>query len=79
MMNPTTSRLIKTITFRDVNCYLVKTPDGYILVDTGYSNQRIKIEKALDEEGVQPGNLKLILLTHGDFDHTGNSAYFREK
>jgi hydroxyacylglutathione hydrolase len=25
----------------------------------------------------QPGDLKLILLTHGDFDHTGNAAYLR--
>ena len=78
-MNTTTSRLIKTITFRGVNCYLIKTKDGYILVDTGYSNQRINIEKALDVAGVQPGNLSLILLTHGDFDHSGNGAYFREK
>jgi len=78
-MNTITSCLIKTITFRGVNCYLIKTTDGYILVDTGYSNQRIKIEKALDGVGVQPGNLTLILLTHGDFDHSGNGAYFREK
>ena len=78
-MNENIGGLIKTITFRGVNCYLIKTKDGYILVDTGYSNQRIKIENALDNVGVQPGNLKLILLTHGDFDHSGNCAYFREK
>lgn len=24
-----------------------------------------------------PGTLKLVLLTHGDFDHIGNAAYFR--
>ncbi len=78
-MNETTFGLIRTITFRNVNCYLIKTKDSYILVDTGYSNQRVNIEKALDEMGVQLGDLTLILLTHGDFDHTGNGAYFREK
>ncbi|MHA2154625.1 MAG: MBL fold metallo-hydrolase [Candidatus Hodarchaeales archaeon] len=78
-MNSITSRLIKTITFRGVNCYLMKTKDGYILVDTGFSNQRINIEKALDGAGVQPGKLTLILLTHGDFDHSGNCSYLREK
>ncbi len=71
--------LIKTITFRGVNCYLVRTNEGYILIDTGYSNQRINIEKALENAGVQPGNLRLILLTHGDFDHSGNGAYLRKK
>lgn len=78
-MNTKTPGLIKTITFRGVNCYLIKTKPGYILVDTGYSNQRSNIENALDNAGVQPGNLKLILLTHGDFDHTGNAKYFRKK
>ncbi|MFZ2071501.1 MAG: MBL fold metallo-hydrolase [Halobacteriota archaeon] len=29
--------------------------------------------------GCNPGNLKLIILAHGDFDHTGNAAYLREK
>lgn len=78
-MNTITSRLIKTITFRGVNCYLMKTKDGYILVDTGFSNQRINIENALKSAGIQPGNLMLILLTHGDFDHSGNCSYLRYK
>ncbi len=68
-----------TITFRGVNCYLIKTETGYILVDTGFSNQRCNVENALEGAGVQPGNLTLILLTHGDFDHTGNAKYLREK
>ncbi len=79
MLNENTFGLIKAITFRGVNCYLIKTKNGYILVDTGFSNQRINIENMLDNVGVQPGNLMLILLTHGDFDHSGNCAYLREK
>ena len=68
-----------TITYRGVNCYLIKTKTGYVLVDTGYSNHRKSIESALESAGVQPRNLSLILLTHGDFDHTGNAKYLREK
>ena len=79
MMSTNTSDLIKMITFRGVNCYLIKTKSGFILIDTGYSNQRSNIESALDNAGVQPGNLTLILLTHGDFDHVGNAKYFRDK
>jgi glyoxylase-like metal-dependent hydrolase (beta-lactamase superfamily II) len=62
-----------------VNCYLIKTDTGYILIDTGSSNQRASLEKELDRLGCQPGNLKLIAITHGDFDHTGNAAYLRKK
>ncbi|MBD3190206.1 MAG: MBL fold metallo-hydrolase [Candidatus Heimdallarchaeota archaeon] len=69
----------KIITHRKVNCYLIKINGKYLLIDSGYSNQRKKIEKELDEAGCEPGNLKLILLTHGDFDHSGNCTYFRDK
>jgi glyoxylase-like metal-dependent hydrolase (beta-lactamase superfamily II) len=73
---------IKSITLHyliDVNCYLVKTGDSYILIDTGFSTKRTGLEKELESAGVRPGNLKLIVLTHGDFDHTGNAAYLRKK
>jgi len=75
---------IKTITTPfvfnvSVNCYLVKTGDGYILIDTGRTNKRGAIEKELESAGCRPGSLKLIVLTHGDFDHCGNAAYLRRK
>jgi glyoxylase-like metal-dependent hydrolase (beta-lactamase superfamily II) len=62
-----------------VNCYLIGTSTGYILVDTGSSNQRAELERELESAGCMPGDLKLILITHGDFDHTGNAAYLRNK
>ena len=62
-----------------VNCYLVETDTGFILVDTGSSNRRTELESELTGAGCKPGNLKLIVLTHGDFDHTGNAAYLRER
>jgi hydroxyacylglutathione hydrolase len=62
-----------------VNCYLIETETGYILIDTGGSNKRTDLEKELESAGCQPGYLKLIVLTHGDFDHTGNAAYLRKK
>ena len=62
-----------------VNSYLVTTHNGYVLIDTGTSNQRAEIEQELDRAGCRPDNLKLIILTHGDFDHTGNAAYLRNK
>ena len=76
---------VKTITLSlpyklgSVNCYLIETDNGYILIDTGSSNRRSELESALESAGCKPGNLKLIVLTHGDFDHIGNAAYLREK
>ncbi len=62
-----------------VNCYLTCTEDGFILFDTGGSNQRAELDRRLSAAGCAPGKLKLILLTHGDFDHSGNAAYLRQK
>jgi len=62
-----------------VNCYLIKTHDDYILIDTGCSNKRADLEKELVSAGCQLGHLTLIVITHGDFDHIGNAAYLRQK
>jgi len=73
--------MILPLPFRmgSVNCYIVEAGDGYILIDTGSSNRRRDVEHELESAGCRPGNLKLIILTHGDFDHTGNAAYLRRK
>lgn len=60
-----------------VNCYLIRVESGFILIDTGTSNSRRELIRQMEDAGCKPGMLKLILLTHGDFDHTGNAAYLR--
>lgn len=62
-----------------VYSYLVKTDDSYILIDTGYSRKRKDLILELENKGIKSGNLKLIILTHQDFDHTGNAAFLRTK
>jgi len=61
------------------NCYLVKNDQNYILIDTGLRSKRKTLLKELEKYGCHLGNLKLIIITHGDFDHTGNCAFFQTK
>lgn len=70
---------LKAINLRGVNCYLIKTKSGCVLIDTGFKRKRAKLEKELASAGCKPGDLKLIILTHGDSDHADNAAYLREK
>jgi len=58
-----------------VNCYIIRTESGFVMIDTGVAKERKVVEKALEKAGCQPGNLAVIILTHGDFDHSGNAAY----
>ena len=60
-----------------VNCYLVRTGKGFVLIDTGYAKDRSIIDAALSEAGCE--DLRLVVLTHGDFDHVGNSAHLRQR
>jgi len=70
---------IRTLTFRWVNAYLVKTDTGFVLIDTGMAGNRATLERELRDAGCGPGDLRLILITHGDPDHSGNASYLRAK
>ena len=70
---------IRTLTFRWVNAYLVKTDAGFVLIDTGMAGNRATIERELRAAGCAPGDLQLIVITHGDPDHSGNASYLRAK
>lgn len=62
-----------------VPCYLIRTTNGFILIDTGDSSDSKRLEKELDLLNVNCQNFKLVILTHGDFDHSGNAAMLRKK
>ncbi len=61
------------------NCYLVKTGTGFILIDTGFSWHRRALQNALRAAGCATGDLKLIVITHGDLDHTGNCVWLQKR
>jgi hydroxyacylglutathione hydrolase len=65
--------------FFRVNSYLIKTDKGCFLIDTGIKKKRCQLENELEKAGCKPGDLKLIIVTHGHFDHIGNAAYLRDK
>jgi len=74
-----TLRVLMPYKLGSVNCYLIDNGANHILVDTGSSHKRIELEQELENAGCKPGNLELIVLTHGDFDHTGNASHLRNK
>lgn len=57
----------------NVHCYVVKAPDGDILIDTGEARYRDSIEMWLINY-----DIKKILLTHGHNEAAGNAKYFSE-
>ena len=70
---------IRIIGMTFVNAFLIKVTGGFILIDTGLEMHWDRLNKELEAAGCFPGNLKLVIITHGDFDHTGNCLKLREK
>ncbi len=68
------------IDLRGVNSYLIKTGEGFLLVDTGghltmdkeYSDRYTELKNTLLKVGCTEENLRVVILTHGDSDHTAN-------
>ncbi len=60
-----------------VNCFLIVDADGLTLIDTGLARDRAKILRSIADLGHSPRDLKRILLTHSDGDHTGSLAALR--
>jgi hydroxyacylglutathione hydrolase len=75
---PQIIRLPLPMRMGSVNCYLIRAGAGYVLVDTGPPASRKELVRELENAGCRPGLLQLIVLTHGDFDHTGNAAHLRQ-
>jgi hydroxyacylglutathione hydrolase len=70
--------MITTIKAGPANSYLIGTPKGCFLIDTGSARKRGELLRELEKRGCRPGDLRLIILTHGDSDHSGNAAYLRD-
>lgn len=62
-----------------VNSYLILNGSHSALVDTGNKNHGDIILQKIKQLNLQPSDIKLIILTHAHFDHTGNAAFLKEK
>jgi glyoxylase-like metal-dependent hydrolase (beta-lactamase superfamily II) len=59
------------------NAYLV-IDEQPILVDTGAAGNAERILKAMQQHGISPSDIKLILHTHAHGDHAGSTAALKQ-
>lgn len=57
----------------DSNCYLI---NNHILVDTGAGHNKDYLFSKLEENGVSPQDIDLVVNTHCHFDHIGGNYLF---
>jgi metallo-beta-lactamase class B len=56
-----------------VSAWLLKTPDGAILIDTLHEPFVDQLIQNIKSVGVDPKDIKYVLMTHGHFDHAGGA------
>lgn len=57
-----------------VNTFLLDSPDGCTLIDTGYPGKADTVLQALRDLGKQPNDIRHIIVTHAHADHIGGLA-----
>lgn len=64
-----------------VTCYLVRTPNGLALIDSGIGPRkrrgfpRARLDETLQQAGVSPADVDLVIHTHLHIDHVGWNTY----
>jgi metallo-beta-lactamase class B len=58
----------------DLACYLITTPDGNILINTGVDGSVPLIRSSIESLGFKVQDIKILLATHAHFDHVAGMA-----
>ena len=60
--------------------YALSTPEGIILIDSGYPEQEESVLLAgLESLGLNPQDIKIVIVAHGHADHYGGARYLQEQ
>src|SRR5580704_9261056 len=58
----------------DLSTYLITTPQGHILINTGVGNTAQQIRANVEALGFKLTDVKILTATHGHFDHVAGMA-----
>ncbi|MFI5129655.1 MAG: subclass B3 metallo-beta-lactamase [Chitinophagales bacterium] len=62
----------------DLACYLITTPDGNILINTGLAASATQLEKNIKSLGFRFADTKILLTTQAHYDHMGAMAAIKK-
>ncbi len=60
-----------------ISSFLIVTPAGHILLDTGHIQMLPQVEANIEKLGFNPKDVKIVLNSHAHFDHCGGFAEFK--
>ncbi len=63
---------------RGLASYLITTPAGHILINANLKSSVPLIRENIEKLGFHFGDIKILLISHGHFDHDGGSAELKK-
>lgn len=64
---------------RAVSVHIIDTGAGLIMIDSGYPVMWEQILYSMRSLGLDPADLRILILSHGHYDHTGCAEKFRQQ
>jgi metallo-beta-lactamase class B len=61
-----------------VTSFLITTPDGHILLDSGFAETVPQIRQNIAQLGFKPNDVKILINSHAHNDHAGGLAELKE-
>lgn len=62
----------------DLACYLITTPEGHILINSGLQESAPLIRKSVEALGFRFNDIKILLTTHAHYDHVAALAEIKK-
>ena len=63
----------------DLACYLIVTPQGNILINTGLASSASTIKSNIESLGFKLSDTRILLITQAHYDHTGALAEIKKQ
>src|SRR5690349_12373248 len=63
---------------KDLASYLITTPQGHILINSGFETTVPQIRAGVESLGFKMGDIKILLASHAHSDHVAGHALARE-
>jgi metallo-beta-lactamase class B len=62
----------------DLSTYLITTPQGHIIINTGLADSAASIRTSVETLGFRMSDVKILAATHGHFDHVAAMAELKK-
>ncbi|MCE5248672.1 MBL fold metallo-hydrolase [bacterium] len=63
----------------DSHVYVIEGSKGHVMIDAGVGIQEERIAENMKKDGINPKDVKYLLLTHTHSDHAGGAAWFKKQ